>query len=212
MSILHGYGDSASGNCWKVKAILARTRTPFDWTEIAVTSGATRSADFLALNPNGKVPVIRLPDGRPLAESNAILAYVADGSPWLPTDRYDRALVFQWLFFEQYSHEPYIATSRYWLHYLKAPDRFARQLAEKRAPGLAALAVMESHLQARDWFVGARETIADLALYAYTHVAHEGGFPLDAYPAIRAWLARVAADPTTPDLVPPAAPGEGGAR
>jgi glutathione S-transferase len=182
--------------------LLGQLGIPFERIEYDTDHGATRTLDFLATkNPNGRIPVLELPDGRCLPESNAILCYLAEGTPYLPSadgeeGRWERAQVLQWLFFEQYSHEPHIATVRAWItHGLEmTPDRTAA-LPGKRKWGHAALAVMEQHLRARRFFVGDRYTIADIALYAYTHVAGEGGFDLAPYEAVRAWLARVAAEP-----------------
>jgi glutathione S-transferase len=189
------YGDRWSGNCYKVKLLLTLLHIPFDWVEIDVPSGITRQPEFLAMNPNGRVPLLEIAPGTWLPESNAILCYLAEGTPYLPQDRLERARVMQWLFFEQYSHEPYIATSRYWIWYLNKAEEYREQLAAKRPGGEAALAVMERELGQRDWFAGGRYTIADMALYAYTHVAHEGGFDLAPYKSVRAWLARVAEQP-----------------
>jgi glutathione S-transferase len=187
------YGDRWSGNCYKIKLLLTLLRIPFEWIEIDILTGITRKPEFLEMNPNGRVPVLEIEPGTWLAESNAILCYLADGTDYLPHDRLDRARVLQWLFFEQYSHEPYIATSRYWIRYLGKAWEYREQLAAKRPGGEAALAVMEGELTRRDWLVAERYTIADIALYAYTHVAHEGGFDLTPYPRVRAWLDRVAA-------------------
>jgi glutathione S-transferase len=188
-------GDRWSGNCYKVKLLLNLLGISYDWQEIAVTSGVTRKPEFLAMNPNGRVPVLEIEPGTWLVESNAILCYLADGTPYLPTGRLARAQAMQWLFFEQYSHEPFIATSRFWIRYLGKAAEYRDQLAAKRPGGEAALAVMEGELKQRDWFAGGRYTIADIALYAYTHVAHEGGFDLAPYGAVRAWLDRVADQP-----------------
>ena len=189
------YGDPFSGNCYKVGLLLALLGRPFRWISLDVRKGETRTPAFLAKNPNGRVPILEIEPGTVLAESNAIICYLAEGTDYLPPPGLERARVLQWLFFEQYSHEPYIATSRYWIHYLGKPQEYREQLAGKRPGGLAALGVMEGELSRRDWFVGDRYTIADIALYAYTHVADEGGFDLGPYPGIRAWLARVAAQP-----------------
>jgi glutathione S-transferase len=189
------YGDRWSGNCYKVKLLLTLLGRPFEWVEVDVPGGATRRPDFLRMNPNGRVPLLEIAPGTWLPESNAILCYLAEGTPLLPEAGLERGRVMQWLFFEQYSHEPYIATSRYWIWYLKKATEYRDQLAAKRPGGEAALALMESELRQRDWFAAARYTIADIALYAYTHVADQGGFDLAPYPAIRAWLARVAAQP-----------------
>ena len=189
------YDFLESGNGYKVRLVLHRLGVPFTRVELDIVAGATRTPEFLAKNPNGRIPTLELPDGTCLAESNAILFYLADGSPLLPDDRLERAQVLQWMFFEQYSHEPNIATSRFWLHHLELTPQRRAALAEKKRAGDAALGVMETHLATRAWFVGERCTIADIALYAYTHVADEGGFDLQPFPAVRAWLARVASQP-----------------
>ena len=189
------YDFLESGNGYKVRLVLHRLGVPFTRVELDIVAGATRTPEFLAKNPNGRIPTLELPDGTCLAESNAILFYLADGSPLLPDDRLERAQVLQWMFFEQYSHEPNIATSRFWLHHLELTPQRRAALAEKKRAGDAALGVMETHLAARAWFVGERCTIADIALYAYTHVAGEGEFDLAGYPGVRAWLARVAGQP-----------------
>ncbi len=189
------YGDMNSGNCYKVKLALAMLELPFEWHHRDVTRGDTRTAEFLAMNANGRIPLLELAPGNWLPESNAILWYLAEGSTLLPDSRLGRARALQWMFFEQYSHEPYIATSRYWIHLLGQAERYREELERRRAPGYAALAVMEDHLASCRYFAGERFCVADIALYAYTHVAHEGGFSLADYPAVRAWLARVAAQP-----------------
>lgn len=189
------YGDLKSGNCYKVKLLLSQLDLPHEWINIDPLKGESRTPEFLARNANGKIPLLELPDGQYLPESNAILHYLAEGSPLLPTDRLQHAQVLQWLFFEQYSHEPYIAVARYIIRYLGRPEKHEAKLQEKMAPGHAALAVMERHLGDHPFFVGDAYSIADIGLYAYTHVAHEGSFDLKPYPAIRDWLARVAAEP-----------------
>ena len=189
------YGDVWSGNCYKVKLALTQLGQPFEWVPIDLMKGDTRTPEFLARNPNGKTPVLELADGSTLAESNAILCFLAEGTPLLPADRLERARALQWMFFEQYSHEPYIATSRFILRYLGNPPERRADLEARRAPGLRALGVMESHLAGRAWFAGAAYSVADIALYAYTHCAHEGGFGLEPFPAIRSWLARVESQP-----------------
>jgi len=189
------YGDIYSGNCYKVKLLLCLLGRAHRWQHVDILAGDSRTATFLARNPNGRVPVVEFEDGRCLWESNAILNYFATDTAYMPRDRFQRAQVLQWQFFEQYSHEPYIATSRYIVRYLGAPDSRAADLAARREGGWAALRVMESHLREQAFLVGEQYSIADLSLYAYTHVAHEGGFALDAYPAIQAWLGRVAAQP-----------------
>jgi len=183
-----------SGNGYKVRLVLAQLAIPYERVELDIERGETRTPEFLAKNPNGRIPVLEYAPGRFLAESNAIAFYLADGTPLLPDDRLGRAEVLQWMFFEQYSHEPYIATSRHWILTGKAAERRAL-LDAKREPGYAALGVMERRLRDRAFFVGERYSIADVALYAYTHVAHEGGFDLGGFPRVREWLARVAAQP-----------------
>jgi glutathione S-transferase len=190
---LYDYYDS--GNGYKVRLLLTQLGLPFEYVEKDIMKGETRTPEFLALNPNGRIPVLQLEDGTALAESDAILFYLAEGTPYLPIDKLDRARVLQWLFFEQYSHEPYIAVVRFLLRHT-APDDPRRSILEQRwIGGYAALDVMERHLAERSFFVGSRYTIADIALYAYTHVSDQGGFDLGPYPAVRAWLARVEATP-----------------
>jgi glutathione S-transferase len=189
------YGMAASGNCLKVVQILRLTGTPFRWIETDSNAGATRTAEFLALNPNGKVPIVVRDDGAVITESNAILLHFADGTAWLPSPGLARTRVHEWLFFEQYSHEPYIAVARNIVALQKAADRFAERLAMCRERGAQALDVMERRLSAHDWLTDPGPTIADLALFAYTHVADEGGFSLAPYPGVAAWVARVAALP-----------------
>ena len=189
------YGMSASGNCHKVRMALEALGHPYEWTEIDTARGQTRTSDFLAMNANGKVPVLEIEPGVFLPESNAILCYLADGTPLLPDDRLQRARVLQWLFFEQYSHEPYIAVARYLRRFHPDPAS-QRALAESKSDGgYRALAVMEGHLAGETFFAAGHYTIADIALYAYTHVAGEGGFDLARFPAVTAWLARVEAQP-----------------
>lgn len=189
------YGDVYSGNCYKIKLLMHLLGVEYEWIHVDIMKGESRTAEFLAMNPNGKVPAICLPDGRYLSESNAILNYLAEGSIYLPASRYERAQVLQWQFFEQYSHEPFIATSRYIIRYLGRPPEEEQRLQEKTAPGYRALDIMEQHLSSRPFFVGDRYTIADISLYAYTHVAHEGGFDLSKYINIREWLGRVEKQP-----------------
>ncbi|HVN83582.1 MAG TPA: glutathione S-transferase family protein [Candidatus Binatia bacterium] len=192
--MLRLYDYLPSGNGYKVRLLLTQLGIPFERIELDIYAGATRTPEFLAKNPNGRIPTIELEDGTFLAESNAIMFYFADGTPFFPSDRLARAQVMQWLFFEQYSHEPNIATVRAWLHSEITPEREA-QIAAKRKLGYAALDVMEQHLHTRTFFVGERYSIADIALYAYTHVASEGGFDLGPYRAINAWLERVRSQP-----------------
>jgi glutathione S-transferase len=191
------YSMQTSGNCYKPRLLMHLLGIPFRLVEIAPGKGETRTPDFLKLNPNGRVPVLVLPDGRALSESNAMLLYLAEGTRLLPADRYERALVNQWLFFEQYDHEPQIAVARSWISVY--PERRGKatpeQLAGWKEKGNKALSVMEKALTAHAWLAGNAYTVADIALYAYTHVADEGGFDLKAYPGISAWLKRIAAEP-----------------
>jgi glutathione S-transferase len=193
------YGDSRSGNCYKIKLLCAQLGIPCEWREVDILAGDTRTPEFLAMNANGKIPLLQLPDGRHLAESNAILMFLADGSEMTGSDRFSRGTILQWMFFEQYSHEPNIATSRFIIQYLGSPPDRATTLEEKRTGGYKALDVMEQQLADNEFIAGPEYSIADIALYAYTHVADEGGFDLTEYPAIRAWLYRVGA---TPGYVP----------
>jgi glutathione S-transferase len=189
------YGMSDSGNCYKVRLALEQLALPYRWAEVSTTRGETRTPDFLARNPNGQVPALELQDGGVLPESNAILSYLAEGSALLPAERLARARVLQWMFFEQYSHEPCVAVARAILRY-QPPDSPRRaELPRLQERGNRALGVMEQHLAREPFFAAGRYTIADIALYAYTHCAAEGGFDLDRYPAIRDWLARVRAQP-----------------
>ena len=193
--MLKVYGDVWSGNCYKVKLVLTQLKLPFEWVPIDIMKSESRTPEFLAKNPSGRVPTVELDDGTCLAESNAILWYLAEGTPLVPDSKLARAQALQWMFFEQYSHEPNIATSRYIIRCLGNPPEKKEALAARVAPGYAALGVMESHLKANDWFAGVRYSMADIALYAYTHCAGEGGFELGGFPAIRAWLARVESQP-----------------
>jgi len=189
------YGMEDSGNCYKPALLLALLGRAYRWVSVDILKGESRTPEFLARNPNGRVPVLELEDGRCLAESNAMLWYLADGSRWLPDDAFERAQVLQWMFFEQYSHEPFIATPRYWIHILGRAQEHRDEIARRREPGLAALGVLEQQLALHHYLVADRFTIADIALYAYTHVADEGGYDLAAHPAIRRWLERVASQP-----------------
>lgn len=194
--MLRLYDMLESGNAYKVRLLLHHFTQPFQRIEMDVANGATRKPDFLAINPNGRVPTVVLDDGTVLAESNAILWYFAEGTPFAPTDRLGRAQALQWMFFEQYSHEPHIAVARYWAHHPGAVDDLDRAiLPGKMKKGHDALGVMERHLTRYDFFVDGRFSIADIALYAYTHVADEGGFDLGRYDAVSAWLARVRGQP-----------------
>ena len=189
------YGDSISGNCYKLQHACAELGIDYEWRETGVLNGDTRKEEFLAMNPNGKVPIMVLPDERVLPESNAILCYLADSSELAGNDRFERAEVMQWLFFEQYSHEPFIATSRFIVKYLGSPVDRQADLEAKQPGGYRALDVMEQHLGAHDWFANNRFSVADIALFAYTHVANEGGFSLESYPLVRAWIGRIRARP-----------------
>jgi glutathione S-transferase len=188
------YDSSVSGNCYKVRLMLAHLGLGYERREVDVVDRSNRSELLGGLNPALRVPTLVLDDGRPLAESNAIISYLAEGTPYLPTDPYLRAKVLQWLFFEQYSHEPYIAVVRFWVAFSNAPPPQA-EIDARREGGYRALDALESELARHDYLVGEAYSIADVALYAYTHVAPEGGFDLSGYPAIAAWLARVAAQP-----------------
>ena len=186
------WGDTQSGNCYKVQLVLEQTNVDYAWQHIDIMAGESRSPDFLAMNPNGKIPVVQLDNGDLLAESNAILWYFSHNTTLRPTGREAEAALLQWMFFEQYNHEPNIATSRYWIKYCGGGQEYAAQLAEKQPKGYAALNIMEQHLAAHDYLVGEHYSIADIALYAYTHVADEGGYCLKRYSGIQQWLARVA--------------------
>jgi len=185
-----------SGNCYKVRLLAHQLGLPLELVDVDILKGESRTADFLARNPNGRVPTVEFDDGRTLPESNAILFYLAEGTRFLPDDRMARAQALQWMFFEQYSHEPYIAVARFWQSikqggYEEKKDSFP--LWHER--GYQALSVMERHLADHDWFAGGRYSIADIALYAYTHVAHEGGFDLAPYKAIGRWMNRIRSAP-----------------
>jgi glutathione S-transferase len=192
------YGTSASGNCHKVRMVLDITGTPYAWREVDILQAGTRSPEFLRLNPNGKVPVVVLDAGTAIAESNAILWYFGEGTRLMPDDRLGRAQMLQWMFFEQYTHEPAIAVARFIRMFLRKDDD--PRLPDLLARGHRALGVMEQHLATRDYFVGGRLSLADLALFAYTHRAGDGGFDLAAFPAVRAWLARCRAQPGVSDM------------
>lgn len=187
------YDYLQSGNSYKVRWVAARLGLDYDHIDVDIHAGGTQSEDFLAMNPAGQIPLLRLDDGRTLAESNAIIRYLADGSDLIPTDAFEQAKMLQWQFWEQYRHEPTIAVARFICNY--ARETRANELASLMLKGHAALTVMDQHLEGRDWFVGARCSLADVSLYAYTHVAGEGGFDLSQYPAVQAWLTRFAADP-----------------
>lgn len=182
------YGDSLSGNCYKIQLLLALLGKKCDWIEMSILNGDTQSDEFKAKNPLGKIPLLELSDGRFISESNAILHYLASGSTLIPSNLYDQSIMLQWQFFEQYSHEPYIAVARFINLYLGLPESRLDEYQQKQAGGHKALTVMENHLSTSAYFVGNKLSLADISLYAYTHVAHEGGFDLSEYPSIKNWL------------------------
>lgn len=189
------YGDYRSGNCYKIKLMLELLGLPYEWVAIDILKGETQSEAFLAKNPNGKIPVLELEDGSCLWESNAILNFLAEGSEFLPSEPRLRTQVLQWQFFEQYSHEPYVAVARFIQLYQGLPAERQKEYEECLVRGYKAFKVMELQLSRTPYLVGEHYSIADIALYAYTHVADEGGFDLTPYPAIRGWLERVASHP-----------------
>jgi glutathione S-transferase len=187
--ILRIYGDSKSGNCLKVKWTAERLGLPYEWIELDILRAQSRTPEFLALNPAGQVPTVILGDGRALAQSNAIMLHLAEGSALIPADSYERAKMHEWLFWEQYSHEPYVAVARFQMAYLGKPrDSLDAKVVER---GAAALARLEAQLELTPYLVGERLTLADVALVAYTRLAHEGGFDLGVYPAVKAWVGRM---------------------
>lgn len=185
------YEFTPSGNCYKIRLLLKQLQLSFERIEVDITAGESRTPEFLSKNLNGRVPVLEINEGQYLSESNAILYYLAEGTSFLSKSKIEKALTFQWLFFEQYNHEPNIATSRYWIKILKKEDEYAEQLKKKKEEGIKALQVMERHLDKNDFFVGGRYSIADIALYAYTHVASEGKFDLSSFTRINMWMNRV---------------------
>jgi glutathione S-transferase len=193
MLTLYDYLDS--GNGYKIRLLLSQLDRRYRRVDLDITKGQTRTPEFLAKNPNGRIPTLELDSGVCLPESNAILWYLAHGSPFIPTEPLAQAQVLQWMFFEQYSHEPYVATPRFILKHLPADSPRRQELPERLERGRAALGVMEAHLKNNRFFVGDRYSIADIALYAYTHVAHEAQLDLTPFAALRAWLGRVAAQP-----------------
>jgi glutathione S-transferase len=194
MTVLYGMTDS--GNCYKPRLLMAKLGIPFTHVEVNSHTGDTRKPEYLVKNPNAMVPLLELDDGRRLAESDAILLYLGEGTRFVPTDRYQRALVHQWMFFEQYSHEPYIAVRRMLLTVPeRAKDATPERLATTLERGNKALGVMNRHLADHAFFAGDAISVADIALYAYSHTAEQGGFQLDTYPAVAEWLKRVRADP-----------------
>jgi len=189
------YDSPVSGNCYKVRLLLAHLGIPVERRTVDVVDRSNRDELLGDLNPGLRVPTLVLDDGRPIGESGAILWFFGEGTRFVPADPYERARMLQWMFFEQYDHEPAIAVARFWLAYSGRSEAFADRLEERSAAGHRALDAMERHLAGTQYFVGEGPTLADIALYAYTHVAHEGGFDLAPYPAVRAWLERVAAEP-----------------
>ncbi len=204
------YDYLESGNAYKVRLLLHQLGIPFERVELDILKRETRTPEFLAKNPNGRIPTVELEDGRLLFESNAILWYFAEGTSFLPDDRWLRAQALQWMFFEQYSHEPYVAVLRFWHFARLIGGKSPAEIAAKTQGALAALGVMEQQLKKRAFFVGDRYSIADVALFAYTHVAGEGGLDLARYPAIQAWIARIEQQPRfvpiTHDFGVPASP------
>lgn len=198
------YGYSVSGNCHKLRLLLEQLGRDYRWIETDSSKGDTRTPEYLAKNPNGKVPMLELDDGRILVESNAILHYLAEGSPYLPDHAWQHAQALSWMFFEQYSHEPYVAVARFIRGWTPLDSPRRADLPRLIERGEQALAVMERHLQSHDWFTGPDYGIADIALFAYTAVADQGGFDLAKYPAVRAWLARVRATPGFVEMPEPA--------
>jgi glutathione S-transferase len=190
---LHEYGPS--GNCYKVRLLLTQLGRAFERVPVDLTKGEGKTPAFRARFPLGRVPVLELGDGRLLGESNAIILFLAEGTPFIPADPFARAQALQWLFWEQYSHEPYVAVARAWLSFFGIPAGKEAELVERQAKGVAALETMERHLAAHSWFAGDAYSVADISLYAYTHVAGEGGFQLERYPALCAWMDRVASQP-----------------
>ena len=198
------YDYLPSGNGYKVRLVCKRLNIPYRLVQMDITRGATRTLEFLAKNPNGRIPLLEVPARGFLAESHAIISFLAEGSDLMPTDAWERALMWQWLSFEQYYLEPNIGTARFWLTSLhQTPEELGERLTDKKTKAQAALRVLESGLHNRQFLVTDRLTLADIALYAYTHVAPEGGMALDAYPNIRAWIARVAAEPTHAPITSP---------
>jgi glutathione S-transferase len=190
------YDFLPSGNGYKVRLLLTQLQIPFELIELNIVNQETRTPEFLQKNPNGKIPLLEIAPNQFISESNAILYYLSQETEYFPQDKYQQAQVMQWLFFEQYSHEPNIATPRFWItHQPERLDKYQEQIKQKQQLGYAALNVMEQHLKTHEFFVGDKYTIADIGLYAYTHVAEEGGFNLDKFPAILAWFKRIQSQP-----------------
>ncbi|PSO53583.1 MAG: glutathione S-transferase [Cyanobacteria bacterium QH_8_48_120] len=193
--MLQLYDFLLSGNCYKIRLLLTQVGIPFERVDVDITQGETRTPEFTSKNLNGRVPVLKTEAGEFLAESNAIMFYFSENTQFLPNDSWQRAQVLQWLFFEQYSHEPYLATPRFWISVLGKAEEYRDAIEQKHEAGYAALKVMETHLSDRSFFVDERYTIADIGLFAYTHVADKGGYDLSKFPAIKAWLELVQAQP-----------------
>ncbi len=189
------YDFPPSGNSYKVRLLLTQLEIPFEIVPVNILKKETRTKEFLAKNPNGRIPLLEIETGQFLAESNAILFYLSQNTEYFPEDSWQQAKVMEWLFFEQFSHEPHLATSRYWITILGKAEEYQAELAKKQKLGYAALEVMEKHLSKNDFFVGNKYTIADISLFAYTHVADEGNFDLSRFPAILAWLERIKSQP-----------------
>ena len=190
------HDDPISGNSYKIRLLLAFFGTAYEYKAYDIIQGETRTSEFLnAVNPAGRIPVLELDDGRKLPESNAVLTYLGEGTPWVPVDPFTKAQMMSWLFWEQYSHEPNIATLRFWNHLPELTDEQKAQIDGKRSNGEDALTLMNMQLSYTDWLVGDGPTLADIALYAYTHVAEEGDYKLSAYPAVQDWIKRFAALP-----------------
>lgn len=189
------YDFLPSGNGYKVRLLLTQLQIPFELIQLNILNRETRTAEFLQKNPNGKIPVLEIDSNKFIFESNAILYYLSQGTDYFPQDKYQQAQVMQWLFFEQYSHEPNIATPRFWITELKQAEEYREQIEQKRKLGYKALNIMEQHLKNRDFFVANKYTIADIGLYAYTHVAEEGGFDLSNFLAINSWFKKVKSQP-----------------
>ena len=189
------YEYPSSGNCYKIRLLLTQLGIPFERIPVDILKRESRTPEFLSKNPNGRVPLLELEPGKYLPESNAVLYYFSQETPFFPTDKFEQARVMQWMFFEQYSHEPYIATSRYWISILRKPEEYKQALEQKQPLGYAALGVMEQQLKNHPFFVGDKYTIADICLFAYTHVADDGGFDLTGFPAVLDWINRVKEQP-----------------
>lgn len=189
------YGDIQSGNCYKVKLLCSLQDIKHDWVNVDILAGDTKTEVFLSKNPNGKIPLLELEDSRTISESNAILNYLAFGTELLPSKPFEFAKVLQWQFFEQYSHEPYIAVARFIAKYLGLPDERRAEYESKQVGGHKALSVMELQLSESSYLVGEKITTADISLYGYTHVAEEGGFDLSKYPAVLSWIRRISSHP-----------------